>query len=142
MNDPYLCRDLIWVFWATMSVQYQCQGCKRMCSIQDLFYCSGCNRLLCTSISCIIREIDYYYCPICLDTMTSSELWKNYYQCILVFFYYLVAIVATYVLAAALSWLQCERKKMRRFLGTAFIAPGTLPPLICTQILSTNSKVR
>ena len=76
----YLCRNLTWVFWVAMSVQYQCQGCKRMCSIQNLFYCSGCTRLLCSSISCIIREIDYYYCPICLDTLTSSELWKNYYQ--------------------------------------------------------------
>ena len=63
-----------------MYIQYQCQVCGRLCSIHDLFYCSGCNQLVCNSLSCIAREIEYYYCPICLDTLTSTELWSTYYQ--------------------------------------------------------------
>lgn len=65
-----------------MHIQYQCQVCDRLRPIHDLFYCSGCNQLVCNSLSCVKREIEYYYCPICLDTFTSTELWSSYYHCL------------------------------------------------------------
>ena len=60
-----------------MKVLYQCEKCLQYEPLENMYYCQTCQKLLCSSISCILSAIDYYYCPICFDTLTTTEL-KQY----------------------------------------------------------------
>ncbi|KAK8806277.1 hypothetical protein WA171_007361, partial [Blastocystis sp. BT1] len=64
-----------------MKVLYQCEKCLQYEPLENMYYCQTCQKLLCSSISCILSAIDYYYCPICFDTLTTTELKQYGYRC-------------------------------------------------------------
>ena len=66
--------------FSQMRVLYHCQSCDRGEALGKMYYCPGCQSLLCDLPSCSVRELEYYYCPACFDSMTSSELAKNHYK--------------------------------------------------------------
>eukprot|EP01088_Endostelium_zonatum_P020009 TRINITY_DN7177_c0_g1_i1.p1 TRINITY_DN7177_c0_g1~~TRINITY_DN7177_c0_g1_i1.p1 ORF type:complete len:451 (-),score=110.68 TRINITY_DN7177_c0_g1_i1:38-1348(-) len=55
---------------------YQCE-CQRFFPLQYLYYCQDCHAPKCNL--CITQEIDCFFCPSCLDNMTTydSIMFKN-----------------------------------------------------------------
>eukprot|EP01089_Gocevia_fonbrunei_P000613 TRINITY_DN10613_c0_g1_i1.p1 TRINITY_DN10613_c0_g1~~TRINITY_DN10613_c0_g1_i1.p1 ORF type:complete len:419 (+),score=69.94 TRINITY_DN10613_c0_g1_i1:75-1331(+) len=58
------------------SVKFQC-CCSRFFELQYLYYCQECKDIKCSL--CVSQEIDSFYCPNCLDNMTTydSMLFRN-----------------------------------------------------------------
>ena len=53
-----------------VSITYAC-SCDRHLSLWDLFYCEHCRKLKCHS--CGLSEIEWYYCPHCLEKLATGE---------------------------------------------------------------------
>ena len=55
---------------------YECE-CERFFPLQYLYYCQDCHSPKCNL--CITQEIDCFFCPSCLDNMTTydSIMFKN-----------------------------------------------------------------
>ncbi|KAN0052725.1 hypothetical protein ACTA71_006829 [Dictyostelium dimigraforme] len=59
-------------------VKYSC-GCGKAYHITELYYCSGCLKTNCKF--CITEEIDCFYCPNCLEHVSSVEANLNGNRC-------------------------------------------------------------
>eukprot|EP01116_Phalansterium_solitarium_P001291 TRINITY_DN11087_c0_g1_i1.p1 TRINITY_DN11087_c0_g1~~TRINITY_DN11087_c0_g1_i1.p1 ORF type:complete len:427 (-),score=107.36 TRINITY_DN11087_c0_g1_i1:222-1502(-) len=60
------------------SVLFSCD-CNRFFPLDHEYYCIDCQKLNCTF--CVTREIDWYYCPSCLENVTSADAFMQKSSC-------------------------------------------------------------
>ncbi|KAK5583862.1 hypothetical protein RB653_005465 [Dictyostelium firmibasis] len=59
-------------------IKYSC-NCGKSYHVSELYYCSGCLKTNCKF--CITEEIDCFYCPNCLENVSSVEASLNGNRC-------------------------------------------------------------
>jgi len=59
-------------------LKYSC-FCGKAFHLTELYYCTGCQQINCRY--CITEEIDFHYCPNCIENLNSAEASVNGNKC-------------------------------------------------------------
>ena len=62
-----------------MKVEFECDTCRGYHDISQIYYCPKCKNFVCSQSTCVISEVDTWYCPVCLKSMPLSDTLSNHY---------------------------------------------------------------